>query len=132
MIASTLLLFAQLAAVAFAAPAAVPVPILEARQSITTLSATEVTGYKPYSWYAATAYCPPAKTLAWNCGSKPNHASLRIYWRSNQVICVAAKCTSNSGFAPIASGGDGAVTQYWYVGWDAALKVCAISSTLSK
>ncbi|TEB21978.1 lipase [Coprinellus micaceus] len=105
MIASILLLLAQLAAVAFAAPAAVLVPVLEARQSITTLSATEVTGYKPYSWYAATAYCPPAKTLAWNCGTK---------------------CTSNSGFAPIASGGDGAVTQYWYVGWDVALKTIIV------
>ena len=68
MLAPSLLLFAQIATIAFAAPAAIP-PVLEARQSVTTLSATQVAAYKPYTHYANAAYCPPAKTLAWNCGS---------------------------------------------------------------
>jgi hypothetical protein len=33
------------------------------------------------------------------------------------------KCSANSGFVPIASGGDGAIIQHWYVGWDASLQV---------
>ena len=61
---SLLLLFAQLVNIAFALPVE-----LEARQSVSTLSAADVSAYKPYTWYAAAAYCEPAKTLAWNCGS---------------------------------------------------------------
>ena len=61
---SLLLLFAQLVSIALALPVE-----LEARQSVSTLSTAEVSAYKPYTWYAAAAYCQPAKTLAWNCGS---------------------------------------------------------------
>ncbi|KAH6915706.1 lipase [Coprinopsis sp. MPI-PUGE-AT-0042] len=75
-------------------------PVLEARQSTTTLTSAQVNAYKPYTYYAGSAYCKPANTLAWNCGTN---------------------CNANSGFKPIASGGDGAVTQFWYVGWDPAL-----------
>jgi hypothetical protein len=35
----------------------------------------------------------------------------------------AANCQANPSFVPIASGGDGAITQYWYVGFDPALAV---------
>ncbi|KAF6753512.1 Alpha/Beta hydrolase protein [Ephemerocybe angulata] len=98
---AALFLFAQLATVAFAAPA----PVLEVRQSVTPLTASQVSAYKPYTYYAAAAYCAPANTLAWNCGSK---------------------CTANSGFTTIASGGDGASTQYWYVGYDATLKTIIV------
>ncbi|TEB21795.1 lipase [Coprinellus micaceus] len=101
-IVSTFLLCARLAALAFAAPAS---SFLEIRQSVTTLSASEVSVYKPYSWYAGAAYCPPASTLAWNCG---------------------IKCSANSGFVPIASGGDGAIIQHWYVGWDASLQTLIV------
>ncbi|KAF8159299.1 lipase [Crassisporium funariophilum] len=76
-------------------------PILEARQGVSTLSAAQVVSYKPYTYYAGAAYCSPASTLAWSCG---------------------ANCNKNAGFKPIASGGDGAVTQYWYVGYDTTLK----------
>ncbi|KAH6915724.1 lipase [Coprinopsis sp. MPI-PUGE-AT-0042] len=79
---------------------AVAAPALEARQSVTTLSATQVNAYTPYTYYASTAYCKPANTLAWNCG---------------------ANCQANPRFVPIASGGDGALTQYWFVGFDPAL-----------
>lgn len=45
-------------------------PILETRQlAVSTLSATEVSGFKPYSFYAAAAYCKPTANLAWTCGS---------------------------------------------------------------
>ncbi|RDB18517.1 Lipase [Hypsizygus marmoreus] len=81
-------------------------PALETRQSITMLTAAQVTAFKPYSYYAGAAYCKPANTLAWNCGSK---------------------CSFNSGFKPVASGGDGAVTQYWYVGYDPALKTVIVA-----
>jgi hypothetical protein len=102
MFAPLLFVFAQLATVAFAAPA----PVLEARQSISTLTAAQVASYKPYTYYASTAYCAPARTLAWNCG---------------------ANCNANPGFTTIASGGDGASTQYWFVGYDASLKTIIVS-----
>jgi len=47
------------------------VPVLEARQSISTLSDEQVASYKPYTYYAGSAYCSPASTLAWSCGSGP-------------------------------------------------------------
>ncbi|TFK39676.1 lipase [Crucibulum laeve] len=81
-------------------------PALEARQGISTLSAAEVASFKPYTYYASTAYCTPATTLAWNCG---------------------ANCNANSGFRPVASGGDGAIIQYWYVGYDPALQTVIVA-----
>ncbi|KAF9485579.1 alpha/beta-hydrolase [Pholiota conissans] len=71
-------------------------PILESR-SISTLSASQVASYKRYTYFAGAAYCKPTNTLAWNCGSN---------------------CNFNTGFKPIASGGDGSIVQYWYVGYD--------------
>ncbi len=38
------------------------------RQSITTLTSAQVEAFKPYTQYAAAAYCPPSKTLSWTCG----------------------------------------------------------------
>ena len=49
---------------------ALAAPIIEARQSITTLTSAQVNAYKPYTYYAGSAYCKPANTLAWNCGGK--------------------------------------------------------------
>lgn len=51
------------AAVVQAAPPLVP------RQSISTLTTAQVAAFKPYTRFASTAYCNPANTLAWNCGS---------------------------------------------------------------
>ncbi|KAF7317834.1 Lipase [Mycena kentingensis (nom. inval.)] len=75
-------------------------PSLVARQSVSALSAAQVTAFKPYSFYASSAYCSPASTLAWNCG--PN-------------------CAANPTFITVASGGDGAAVQFWYVGYDSKL-----------
>jgi len=42
---------------------------LEARAT-STLTSTQINSYKPYTYYAGAAYCKPATTLAWNCGSE--------------------------------------------------------------
>lgn len=70
-----LLLLGQLTVAVLGAPAVAPVSVLDARESITTLSTEEVTAFEPYTWFAAAAHCPPAETLAWNC-SKCSHAFL--------------------------------------------------------
>ena len=69
-----------------------PVAVAEKRQGgITTLSQAQVAAFRPYSYYAATGYCTPRATLAWNCG---------------------ANCQANPQFVPVASGGDGVITQF--------------------
>lgn len=37
---------------------------------ITVLSTTEVSAFKPYTYFAKAAYCEPADTLAWTCGGE--------------------------------------------------------------
>ncbi|KAG6810270.1 hypothetical protein H0H92_012622 [Tricholoma furcatifolium] len=70
------------------------------RQSITTLTTSQIDAYTPYTYFASAAYCAPSATLAWNCG---------------------ANCNANSDFIPYASGGDGDSVQYWYVGYSPSL-----------
>jgi len=72
------------------------VPTIEKRQSITTLTSSQIAVFKPFSWFAATAYCDPSVTKAWTCGTN---------------------CNANSDFIPVASGGDGSSVQFWYVGY---------------
>ncbi|KAI0749978.1 lipase [Daedaleopsis nitida] len=93
-ISTVLALLAALCAQAAALPA------LEKRQGITPLSTTQVSSFRPYTYYASAAYCTPKATRAWNCG---------------------ANCQANSQFKPVAAGGDGIVTQFWYVGYDPTL-----------
>ncbi|KAL0953902.1 hypothetical protein HGRIS_005069 [Hohenbuehelia grisea] len=81
-------------------------PLFSRRQSITALSAAQVSTFTPYTYYASTAYCEPAETLTWSCG---------------------ANCQSNAGFQPVASGGDGEVIQFWYVGFDPTLKTIIVA-----
>ncbi|KXN91092.1 Lipase [Leucoagaricus sp. SymC.cos] len=73
---------------------------LEKRATI-PLSSAQVASYKPYTFYAAVTGCGPSSIMAWDCG---------------------AKCDANSAFTPVAAGGDGGLVQYWYVGYDSALK----------
>ncbi|RPD59102.1 lipase [Lentinus tigrinus ALCF2SS1-7] len=87
-------------ATAAAIPASIPASELAERQAITALTTSQITAFRPYTHYASTAYCQPAATLAWNCG---------------------ANCEANPQFVPIASGGDGDSTQFWYVGFDPTL-----------
>ncbi|KAF8893730.1 lipase class 3 family protein [Gymnopilus junonius] len=76
---------------------AVPSPAeLSKRQSITALSTSQITSFTPFTWFASAAYCNPSATINWSCG---------------------ANCAANSDFIPVASGGDGTDTQFWYVGF---------------
>ncbi|KAI0258702.1 alpha/beta-hydrolase [Gloeopeniophorella convolvens] len=74
--------------------------VITKRQGITTLSSSQIEAFKPFSLYAAAAYCNPSATLSWSCGDF---------------------CEGNPSFQPFASGGDGSATQFWFVGWDASL-----------
>ncbi|KAK7685750.1 hypothetical protein QCA50_011096 [Cerrena zonata] len=85
---------------------ALPTPELESRQAITTLSTAQIAAFKPFTLYASTGYCKPAQTANWTCG---------------------ANCNANPTFQPVASGGDGDVTQFWYVGFDPTLKTVIVS-----
>ncbi|KAI0825661.1 lipase [Irpex lacteus] len=71
------------------------------RQGVSPLSQDQISAFSPYTYYAAAAYCEPSTTLTWTCGTN---------------------CQSNPSFQPVASGGDGGVTQFWYVGYDIALQ----------
>jgi hypothetical protein len=77
---------------------AAPTPLLE--RAISILSTSQVASYTTYTLFASASYCPPSTTLAWNCGPA---------------------CNQLSGFKPVASGGDGAIVQYWFVGYHPAL-----------
>ncbi|KAI0741326.1 alpha/beta-hydrolase [Daedaleopsis nitida] len=79
------------------------------RQSASQISPVplaQIGSFKPYTHYASTAYCQPSSTLNWTCG--PN-------------------CDANPSFKPVNSGGDGAITQFWFVGYDPALKEVIVS-----
>ena len=93
-------------------------PTLEAR-TITTLTAAQISAYKPYSFYASAAYCNPSNTLAWNCGGN-------VIDKTEPFVTLtrtSANCNANPTFHPVASGGDGTVVQYWYVGYDSTHQV---------
>ncbi|KAI6113350.1 Alpha/Beta hydrolase protein [Pisolithus croceorrhizus] len=74
--------------------------VLSVGQSITPLTTSQIDYFTPYTYYASTAFCDPAEVLAWHCG---------------------ANCEANPNFHSVASGGDGDIVQYWYVGYDSIL-----------
>ncbi|KAI0034440.1 lipase [Vararia minispora EC-137] len=85
-------------ALAFGAPVDIfknPAPSLQ-----DALGTQQIAAFKPYSYYAAAAYSHPSLTMSWTCGEN---------------------CAANAKFRPVASGGDGGFTQYWYVGYDPTL-----------
>ena len=83
-------------------------PTLEARDpaavKITTTST--ITSFRPFTYYAAAAYCGPQTILQWNCG---------------------ANCAESPNFTPTAAGGDGNGVQFWFVGYDSGLKSVIVS-----
>ncbi|KAF8604804.1 alpha/beta-hydrolase [Ceratobasidium sp. AG-I] len=89
------------AATSVALPAPVP------RAGATTMTTTQVSSYRSYALLARAGYCPASKTATWSCG---------------------APCNDLAGFVPYASGGDGVVTPYWYVGYYPALKSVVVSN----
>ncbi|TFY56839.1 hypothetical protein EVJ58_g7393 [Rhodofomes roseus] len=83
-----------------------PAPGLQARQSITALTSAQISAFTPYTWYASAGYCSASETLNWSCGTN---------------------CEANSNFEPVASGGNGDSTQYWFVGYDPNLDTVVVS-----
>ncbi|KAI0749977.1 lipase [Daedaleopsis nitida] len=83
-------------AVAVAFPLEVS-PREEDAGDILPLTRPQISSFKPYSFFAASAYCLPEKTITWSCG---HH------------------CDANPNFKPIAAGGDGILVEFWYVGFD--------------
>ncbi|EIN06264.1 alpha/beta-hydrolase [Punctularia strigosozonata HHB-11173 SS5] len=79
---------------------------LEKRASVTALSSSQISAFKPFSFFASAGYCDPSATLAWTCG---------------------ANCDANPGFVPVASGGDGSKEQFWFVGFDPAHDTVIVS-----
>ncbi|KIY52535.1 lipase class 3 family protein, partial [Fistulina hepatica ATCC 64428] len=65
-----------------------------------------ITPFKPYTYYASTAYCDPSTTLNWTCGDD---------------------CEANADFEPLASGGNGGTVQFWYVGYDPSLDTMIVA-----
>jgi len=47
---------------------ATSVHALVARQNIAPLFTSQIDAFTPYSYYAAAAYCRPAKSINWDCG----------------------------------------------------------------
>ncbi|KAF8469382.1 Alpha/Beta hydrolase protein [Russula ochroleuca] len=65
--------------------------------AVTRLNYTELSTFTPYIEFARAAYCNPIKIApGWKCG---------------------AACDALPGFIPTLTGGDGAGTQYFYVGY---------------
>jgi len=64
--------------------------------NITTLSSTQISSIKPYTFFASVAYCNPRTISNWTCGEY---------------------CAANPDFIPEATGGNGNSVQFWYVGF---------------
>ncbi|KAJ7780286.1 lipase [Mycena maculata] len=95
-----------LALVAFVVVLGHSTPLSSANQTIVPLSLSQVATYRPYTYFAATGYCPANFTLSWSCG---------------------VNCLGNADFKPVASGGDGEFSQYWFVGYSPSLKRVIVS-----
>ncbi|KAF8180842.1 alpha/beta-hydrolase [Pholiota molesta] len=106
MIPRTAVTLLSLLGAAFLSPQADARPLpRQASSSFTTLSAAEIAAFKPFSFYAAAAYCQPSTILASSCG---------------------VNCAANPTFQPIAAGGDGIDVQFWYVGVDPTLQTVVV------
>ncbi|KAJ8586169.1 alpha/beta-hydrolase [Rhizopogon salebrosus TDB-379] len=81
-------------------------PSLNARQSITALTTSQIDSFNTYTYYASAGYCTNTQTLAWDCGTN---------------------CDANPNFKPVASGGNGDSVQYWFVGYDPNLDTVIVS-----
>jgi hypothetical protein len=90
---------------------AAPAPIsIDASAAPTLLSTSAISVFTPYTYYAAVGYCSPAATLAWSCGGTYSSS----HERRGRVAesSFTAYCQANSGFKPVASGGDGNTVQH--------------------
>ncbi|KAF7770882.1 hypothetical protein Agabi119p4_6856 [Agaricus bisporus var. burnettii] len=100
-----LLRFATFLLGASTAVIAAPASLVQ-RQSFSTLAAADIARFKPFTFFASSAYCSPKLTKTWTCG---------------------ANCDANPNFQPTASGGDGIDVQFWYVGFDPDLSTIIVA-----
>ncbi|KAF8470282.1 lipase [Russula ochroleuca] len=76
------------------------------RQAIAPLSSTQIGVFAPFTHLASAAYCDPSTTRTWTCG---------------------ANCQAVPDFQPVAAGGDGSDTQFWYVGSSNSLNTVIVA-----
>ncbi|KAI9440884.1 Alpha/Beta hydrolase protein [Lactarius indigo] len=76
------------------------------RQDITPLSSSKIASFAPFTHFTSTAYCNSSTTRNWSCGFN---------------------CQANPDFQPVASGGDGDGTQFWYVGFSPSQKTVVVA-----
>ncbi|KAI0285637.1 lipase [Russula brevipes] len=76
------------------------------RTGITPLSSAQIDAFAPFTHFASTAYCDSSTTIDWSCG---------------------ANCQANPDFQPVAAGGDGAGTQFWFVGFSPSLNTVIVA-----
>ena len=62
-----------------------------------------------------------ADVSSMSCTSIPNAL------RSLIILCLAVNCEANPSFQPLASGGNGGLVQYWYVGYDPVQDVIIVA-----
>ncbi|KAF8689785.1 Lipase (class 3), partial [Rhizoctonia solani] len=101
MLASFATAFLLGVASALALPAPIP------RAGVTTLTTAQITAFRPYALLSRAGYCPASKTATWSCGTS---------------------CNELPGMVVYASGGDGVVTPYWFVGYYPGLNSVVISN----
>ncbi|KAJ3511453.1 hypothetical protein NLJ89_g4086 [Agrocybe chaxingu] len=65
-------------------------PTNSRRQSITPLSSSEIAAFKPFSYFASTAYCNPSVTINWSCGGYVGYSP------SQESVIVAHQGTNPS------------------------------------
>ena len=58
---------------------ALSAPLITFRQSITTLTAAEISPYEPYAYFASAGYCSPSSTLSWSCGGLSSPKARQLY-----------------------------------------------------
>lgn len=62
------------------------------RQSITTLSTSQIETFKPFTFFASAAYCNPSTTINWSCGGEMLYDSLL----GRLSDCLCSLCPSSS------------------------------------
>ena len=65
-------------------------------QDISFLNKGEIEEFKPYSYYAAAAYCDPSDILKWSCGGWCHRLTLKNIWRLINGVspCVGFQWTA--------------------------------------
>jgi hypothetical protein len=108
----------------FCMPHVLASPIFHRQADLPALTPSQISAFRPFTFYASAAYCRPAQLSSWTCGSEslpPQLCLIRVFELLN--LTIAENCKANPTFQPVAAGGDGNDVQFWYVGIDPTLKV---------